>query len=533
MLDSLDAARALLPAWVAWLNAPCYALLCAVATWLGLRIAIAVSRPPLEAARASAALHWTEVARFAFGVRLTILLVSAGAVAIFVVRSISFAGPLTIAQSEALSLLAFAVVVVAAQLELVRFEASVRPDCSRRQLHRSALTGALLLRPHLFICGIVLFAIPGHFGAITVLVLIVETALLFLAMKGAGIWVAARLGLVRPADERLSRLAAEVADATGVTLRQSLILDGPGYNALAFPSSQQIGVTRLALDALDDDELRAVIAHELGHLGDRRSFGAVWAAALPMLVAISAIRPIVFEWGLPAFLAVLSASLLAAIAVKRRQRRMEEHADDVSRDACDPAALASALERFYRAQLAPAVVGGKRIHPDLYDRMLASGVEPSYPRPARPPRARARLAALSGVFAALTLVLTLDLGLTHLARSQDETVLALSAALSGGDRNEMLRLGVARLEAGELSAALTLAVAESDTVVTRVDTLAFRALAEARSGHCEAALDSMWYLDEWELDRLDPVLTIGGVDVLELAILASDDCDEGGDLITP
>ena len=80
MLDSLDAARALLPAWVAWLNAPCYALLCAVATWLGLRIAIAVSRPPLEAARASAALHWTEVARFAFGVRLTILLVSAGAV---------------------------------------------------------------------------------------------------------------------------------------------------------------------------------------------------------------------------------------------------------------------------------------------------------------------------------------------------------------------------------------------------------------------------------------------------------------------
>jgi hypothetical protein len=45
----------------------------------------------------------------------------------------------------------------------------------------------------------------------------------------------------------------------------------------------------------------------------------------------------------------------------------------------------------------PAVMPGKRrIHPDLYDRMTASGITPAYPRP-RAPSARSWTTYLVGV----------------------------------------------------------------------------------------------------------------------------------------
>jgi hypothetical protein len=44
-----------------------------------------------------------------------------------------------------------------------------------------------------------------------------------------------------------------------------------------------------------------------------------------------------------------------------------------------------ALERIYEVNLVPAVLGHKLApHPDLYDRQLAAGYTPSYPRPDRP-----------------------------------------------------------------------------------------------------------------------------------------------------
>ena len=51
---------------------------------------------------------------------------------------------------------------------------------------------------------------------------------------------------------------------------------------------------------------------------------------------------------------------------------------------------ARALEHLYQLNLVPAVVRQKHaVHPHLYDRLLAAGVVPAYPRPSPPSRWRA------------------------------------------------------------------------------------------------------------------------------------------------
>jgi hypothetical protein len=48
---------------------------------------------------------------------------------------------------------------------------------------------------------------------------------------------------------------------------------------------------------------------------------------------------------------------------------------------------ACALEKLYRENQSPAVNASKRAtHPHLYDRMIAAGITPDFPRPARPKR---------------------------------------------------------------------------------------------------------------------------------------------------
>ena len=47
---------------------------------------------------------------------------------------------------------------------------------------------------------------------------------------------------------------------------------------------------------------------------------------------------------------------------------------------------ARALEKIYEANLLPVVLREKRVHPDLYDRLVAAGATPAYARPKPPPR---------------------------------------------------------------------------------------------------------------------------------------------------
>ena len=64
----------------------------------------------------------------------------------------------------------------------------------------------------------------------------------------------------------------------------------------------------------------------------------------------------------------------------------------------DAGTYARALTRLYEDNLSPAVNAKKMAtHPHLYDRLLAAGVTPDFPRPAAP----AAMAVTGSVFAGL------------------------------------------------------------------------------------------------------------------------------------
>jgi hypothetical protein len=65
---------------------------------------------------------------------------------------------------------------------------------------------------------------------------------------------------------------------------------------------------------------------------------------------------------------------------------MEKRADKIAAEnQAQDGIYAHALEKLYCDSLIPAVSSSNRkAHPHLYDRMLAAGIQPDYPRPAKP-----------------------------------------------------------------------------------------------------------------------------------------------------
>lgn len=66
---------------------------------------------------------------------------------------------------------------------------------------------------------------------------------------------------------------------------------------------------------------------------------------------------------------------------------MEERSDELghAHEGETAGTYARALEKLYEANLMPVVGPAKEVHPHLYDRMIAAGVTPDYPRPTPPP----------------------------------------------------------------------------------------------------------------------------------------------------
>jgi hypothetical protein len=89
---------------------------------------------------------------------------------------------------------------------------------------------------------------------------------------------------------------------------------------------------------------------------------------------------------LPGFLLLLLPTVAVPFIYRAISHRLELRADGVAKaNEPDPGVYARALERLYEDGLLPAVnTQAQSGHPHLYDRLLAAGVTPSFPRP-RPP----------------------------------------------------------------------------------------------------------------------------------------------------
>ncbi len=149
-----------------------------------------------------------------------------------------------------------------------------------------------------------------------------------------------------PYAERLARLTDRYESVNRVPLNFK-VYKTPDVNAFA-TADGSIRVFSGLMDRMTDDQLMAIIGHEMGHVRNRDSLGAMRKAYLT-----SAARGVLSAAG--GALAGLSASQLGSLAEKyagaRFSQQQEYRADDFSfgflvRNGYDPRAMGEALDRL-------------------------------------------------------------------------------------------------------------------------------------------------------------------------------------------
>lgn len=203
---------------------------------------------------------------------------------------------------------------------------------------------------------------------------------------GAGIWLCRKLNVLKPADERLLRLVSKASEKLGVPVRHTWILAGPVSYAAAIPTTKDLIFSEKVIQLHAEEELAAVCHHEMGHLSEPKAVLAGRLAGVFFLLPVTLIKPVTHHFSLLGSGAILVSSVLLLKFAQRLARRMEVRADSVaSQNQTESGTYARALERLYQTNQVPAVMRNNNgAHPHLYDRLLAAGVIPDYPRPKAP-----------------------------------------------------------------------------------------------------------------------------------------------------
>jgi Zn-dependent protease with chaperone function len=389
--------------------ATCMAAVLVVAACFGLGFGVAQGSAliALRRLRRAAGAPWVERARLAFPARehvtqsMVFVPLALGGTVFFPLAPELGLAPAVWGVIAGLSAF-FGVTIAAYRLErdLVRRDFAIPP----RGVPLRALLRVIALGPYALMVAL----IPAHWGWMAVAVVALGTALLTVQVAGGWMYILRCLRLARPASQRLAEVVELASRRVGVRPRASLELDSPNANALALPLRRELVFTVSLLAALDDDELAAVAAHELGHLDEPWGVFLTRQVVPYLIVGAIAGIPLGGSFGPIAGLAP-SLLMLAGFAILRRVgRRMEERSDRVAREheGADAGTYARALEKMYEANLMPVVMRSKwMIHPHLYDRMVAAGVTPCYPRPDPPPKDSLAgiplFILLTGCFAAL------------------------------------------------------------------------------------------------------------------------------------
>ena len=192
----------------------------------------------------------------------------------------------------------------------------------------------------------------------------------------------------RPASNHLAQLVADASAKMGISPKATWQLSGPYAAAFAFPTTRELVFSDRLLEVCTDEEVFSVCCHELAHLSESK---AVLAGRLLGSLAIFPLIFIVpcihyFDW--PGMIIPYLALFIISRFARWLSQRMEKRADQMAMDRqANEGVYARALEKLYRESQIPAVnVNSRQTHPHLYDRMLAAGISPDYPRPSKPKR---------------------------------------------------------------------------------------------------------------------------------------------------
>jgi Zn-dependent protease with chaperone function len=230
--------------------------------------------------------------------------------------------------------------------------------------------------------------VPSEFGWATVVIGCVVVVSRVALHYGLWLRLARISGLLVPVTdaERLAGIVRGTAEKMQVRYRAIWRLRTPLGYAAALPTTGDLIFSDGMIELQPDEEIAAVCAHELAHLSEPRSTVLARVVGSLSWCPLIFIRPMVHAFDFVGIALLLIPMALLAVYERRLSRRMEVRADAVAdKNTAEAGVYARALERLYQMNQMPAVMPGSRqVHPHLYDRLLAAGVTPEYPRPKAP-----------------------------------------------------------------------------------------------------------------------------------------------------
>ena len=443
--DCIEAARALVPAWVRLAPLALFAAGLVVTLASGLLSAWLAGR---RLRRLPPGAHWTEHARLVWPLRVQAM----GAALFMPVVAGLLQGLVAGGFHQPVELrvvLAVALTFAAASVVHARVRRHLRPASLGARLRST--TCVLLVYGGLSLAPLLAWTLPARPTLASTPWLVLGALGCTFFAAGGGVLLARALGLFAPASPRLAAALATAAE--GLRVRPRAAFEAPllQANALAFPLLRLVVVTRPALAQLSDDELAAVCRHELEHLEEPRAVLLLRTlTALAWTLGLASSRIVAARWGVEGVLVAAGVLALLSIALRFVGRRMEARADRGGHE--HGPAYAHALEKLHAWNLIPAVLARRGLHGHLYDRIVAAGVTPDYPRPAPPPATRARFGLLPGVALAAGVTFAHTMAIQRRAPSEANDLLAIALR---GDAQDLVALAERRIE-GRVDDAITL-----------------------------------------------------------------------------
>lgn len=161
-------------------------------------------------------------------------------------------------------------------------------------------------------------------------------------------------------DQKILHMVYFVSDAAAIPRPKVYIVDDPTPNAFAFgrtQASSNIALHRGLLEKLTEEEVRGVVAHEIGHIVHRDMLVMTLASALPVLLYYIVYFGTIFASSrngrggsvnyMGAWIGGMVAQFLSMLLVLYLSRVREYYADEYSARATKkPESLASALAKI-------------------------------------------------------------------------------------------------------------------------------------------------------------------------------------------
>ncbi len=304
-----------------------------------------------------------------------------------------------------------------------------------RRWLRGGFTLWILMVPHFVVALIISIVMPTDFGPLSIALVSLCLALSIGIMRMSPLPLLKALGLAKAASPRLSEIVAKSSKKAGIVPKAVYELELSWANAYAFPFSKRLAFTDELLAHLSDDEIDAVCAHELGHLGESAGVVAMRIlSGIILLIPLTLVKPLTAAGRGDYVAYVFLGAFIFLMLIRRIFQRMEVHADKKAHaHEEDAGTYARALVRIYEVNVMPVVLSkGSGVHPDLYDRVEAAGAPFAWTRPKPPARSSLWIA----LFAALGLQIAAIVGSLVLLD------LAKMGLRGSGGAAEMVVLGI-------------------------------------------------------------------------------------------